>query len=137
MSDDKPTHTVEELREVADQIWSNLSGKSIFLCDNYLLGMLKAGVYAGADAKILEESRDYWRKAATEANALRDKAEARVAVLEEALKMAATWFEEYSAQHYAKAKTAPDGGEQHGREVKGKANADRAKVLRTALGEKP
>jgi hypothetical protein len=60
----------------------------------------------------------------------------RVKVLEEALKLAATWFEEYATQHYAKARTAPDGGEQHGREVKGKANADRAKVLRAAL-EKP
>lgn len=50
-----------------------------------------------------------------------------------ALKEAAGWFEEYSKQHYAKALTAPDRGEQHGRETKGKTNADRAKALRAAI----
>lgn len=53
----------------------------------------------------------------------------------EALDEAATWFEQYAAEHYAKAKTAPDGGEQHGREVRGKTNADRAKKIRALLAK--
>lgn len=62
-----------------------------------------------------------------------EASEARIAQLEGALRQAAEWFEQYAVEHYAKAKNAPDYREQHSREVKGKTNADRAKVLRTAL----
>ena len=51
----------------------------------------------------------------------------------EALEEAAGWFEGYADEHYAKARTAPDAGEQHGREVKGKLNRERAKHLRDVL----
>lgn len=57
--------------------------------------------------------------------------------LREALEKAAGWFEEYATEHYRKALTAPDGREQHGREVKGKLNRDRADELRTALKDHP
>lgn len=55
--------------------------------------------------------------------------------LVEALRKAIGWFEQYAAEHYAKAKNAPDFREQHGREVKGKTNADRAAELRAALSK--
>lgn len=53
----------------------------------------------------------------------------------EALEKAATWFEDYAKDHYAKALTAPDSREQHGREVKGKTNKDRAAELRAAISK--
>lgn len=52
-----------------------------------------------------------------------------------ALEEAAGWFEQYAKDHYAKALTAPDGGEQHSREVKGKINRDRANQLRAAVAK--
>lgn len=56
-----------------------------------------------------------------------------IARLKEALEKAAGWFEQYAVEHYAKAKNAPDGGEQHSREVKGRLNRERANELRDAL----
>src|SRR6478736_2647112 len=40
-----------------------------------------------------------------------------IARLREALEKAAIWFEQYAVDHYDKAKNAPDGREQHSREV--------------------
>jgi hypothetical protein len=56
------------------------------------------------------------------------------AVLCEALEQAATWLEDYAAQHYAEAKTAPSFAEQHGRETRGKTNAALAKAHAPASG---
>lgn len=53
--------------------------------------------------------------------------------LRDALEKAIGWFDGYAQEHYAKARNAPDYREQHGREVKGKTNAERANVLRAAL----
>jgi hypothetical protein len=58
---------------------------------------------------------------------------AHIERLEGLVEEAAGWFEQYAVEHYAKAKTAPDTGEQHGREVKGKTNCDRATYLRATL----
>jgi len=63
----------------------------------------------------------------------RDALAKRVAELEVSVELAAVWFEGYANAHYAKAINAPDGKEQHSREVKGKTNADRAKELRATL----
>ena len=58
---------------------------------------------------------------------------ARYDAMERALQDAIGWFDEYAASHYKQALTAPSYGEQHGREVKGKTNRDRANHLRAAL----
>jgi hypothetical protein len=60
---------------------------------------------------------------------------AHIERLEGLVEEAAGWFEQYAVEHYAKAKTAPDSGEQHGREVKGKTNRDRATYLRATLSQ--
>lgn len=63
----------------------------------------------------------------------RDALQKRVGELEVSVELAAVWFDGYANAHYAKAINAPDGKEQHSREVKGKTNADRAKELRATL----
>jgi hypothetical protein len=60
-------------------------------------------------------------------------ARAEIAGLRGVLGEAAGWFQDYATEHYRKALTAPDGREQHGREVKGKLNLERANHLRDFL----
>jgi hypothetical protein len=60
-------------------------------------------------------------------------ARAEIAGLRGVVGEAAGWFQDYATEHYRKALTAPDGREQHGREVKGKLNLERANHLRDFL----
>jgi hypothetical protein len=85
MSDDKPTHTADELRLCADDL---------------MVSVIKM-VERGQVTKITYD------KAIQPAVLLRAGADAikRVKALEEALKQGADWFDEYAAMHEAKGAT--------------------------------